>query len=105
MIFYSSLKIRSYASVRDLRTGSPEEDRTLMFPIGDDNSARRTMPVVTYALIVLHIMVFLIELNGGAAFIKQWASVPSRFISNPASEVPTIFTAMFMHGGWLHLFG
>jgi membrane associated rhomboid family serine protease len=76
-----------------------------MFPIGDDDSARRTMPVVTYALIALNIMVFFIELNGGNAFIKQWAFVPSRFISNPASEVPTIFTAMFMHGGWLHLFG
>ena len=76
-----------------------------MFPIGDDDSARRTMPVVTYALIALNILVFFIELNGGDAFIKQWAFVPSRFISNPASEVSTIFTAMFMHGGWLHLFG
>ena len=76
-----------------------------MFPIGDDDSARRTVPVVTYALIALNILVFFIELNGGDAFIKQWAFVPSRFISNPASEVPTIFTAMFMHGGWLHLFG
>src|SRR6476660_4773586 len=76
-----------------------------MFPISDDDSARRTLPVVTYALIALNILVFFIELNGGDAFIKQWAFVPSRFISNPASEVPTIFTAMFMHGGWLHLFG
>ena len=76
-----------------------------MFPIGDDDSARRTVPVVTYALIALNILVFFIELNGGDAFIKQWAFVPSRFISNPASEVATIFTAMFMHGGWLHLFG
>jgi membrane associated rhomboid family serine protease len=76
-----------------------------MFPIGDDDSARRTMPVVTYALIALNIIVFFIELNGGDAFIKQWAFVPSRFISSPASEVSTIFTAMFMHGGWLHLFG
>ena len=76
-----------------------------MFPISDDDSARRTLPVVTYALIALNILVFFIELSGGDAFIKQWAFVPSRFISNPASEVPTIFTAMFMHGGWLHLFG
>jgi membrane associated rhomboid family serine protease len=76
-----------------------------MFPIGDDDSARRTVPLVTYALIALNILVFFIELNGGDAFIKQWAFVPSRFTSNPASEVSTIFTAMFMHGGWLHLFG
>ena len=84
---------------------NPRGRRTVMFPISDDDSARRTLPVVTYALIALNILVFVIELNGGDAFIKQWAFVPSRFISNPASEVPTILTAMFMHGGWLHLFG
>lgn len=76
-----------------------------MFPIGDDDSARGTTPVVTLALIALNILVFFIELNGGDAFIKQWAFIPSRFSSNPAGEASTIFTAMFMHGGWLHLFG
>src|SRR5262245_15618981 len=81
------------------------EKRTLMFPIGDDDSARRTMPIVTYALIIMNILAFFLELNGGEAFIKQWAFIPSRFISDPASNTPTIFTAMFMHGGWLHLFG
>jgi membrane associated rhomboid family serine protease len=78
-----------------------------MFPIGDDDSARRTTPVVTFGLIALNILVFFIELNGGDAFIKQWAFIPSRFSSNPVSvsEVSTVFSAMFMHGGWLHLFG
>jgi membrane associated rhomboid family serine protease len=76
-----------------------------MFPIGDDDSARRTTPVVTFALIALNILVFFIELNGGDAFIKQWAFIPSRFSSNPVSEASTVFTSMFMHGGWLHLFG
>jgi len=76
-----------------------------MFPIGDDDSGRRTTPVVTYVLIVLNILIFFIELNGGEAFIKQWAFVPSRFGSNPAGEAPTVLSAMFMHGGWLHLFG
>jgi membrane associated rhomboid family serine protease len=56
-------------------------------------------------LIVANIAVFLIELNGGDEFIKQWAFTPSRFSADPAAEWPTIFTAMFMHGGWLHLFG
>jgi membrane associated rhomboid family serine protease len=76
-----------------------------MFPIGDDDSARRTTPVVTFALIALNILVFFIELNGGDAFLKQWAFIPSRFSSNPVGEACTIFTAMFMHVGWLHLFG
>ena len=50
-----------------------------MFPIGDDDNTRRTMPVVTYALIALNILVFFIELNGGDAFVQQWAFIPSRF--------------------------
>jgi membrane associated rhomboid family serine protease len=76
-----------------------------MFPIGDDDSARRTVPVVTYALIALNLLVFLAELNGGDAFIQQWAFVPRRFQANPGGDFPTLFTSMFMHGGWLHLLG
>ena len=76
-----------------------------MFPIGDDDSARRSLPVVTYALIALNVLFFLVELNGGESFVRQWAFIPSRFGENPAGDVPTIFSAMFMHGGWLHLGG
>ena len=76
-----------------------------MFPIGDDNEARRSLPVVTYTLIVLNVLFFLVELNGGEAFIRQWAFIPARFGQDPAGNVPTIFTAMFMHAGWLHLGG
>jgi membrane associated rhomboid family serine protease len=76
-----------------------------MFPIGDDNSSRRSVPVVTYILIVLNVLFFLVELSGGDAFITQWAFVPSRFLSNPAADFPTLFTSMFMHAGWVHLGG
>jgi len=76
-----------------------------MFPIGDDNSARRTVPVVTYALIALNVVFFFIELNGGDAFVMQWAFVPSRFLANPVGDFLTLFTSMFMHAGWVHLGG
>jgi membrane associated rhomboid family serine protease len=74
-----------------------------MLPIGDDNSARRIVPLVTYALIVLNVLFFFVELSGGEAFVLKWAFVPSRFLANPAGDFVTLFTAMFMHGGWLHL--
>ena len=48
-----------------------------MFPIGDDNSARRTVPYVTYGLIVLNVVFFIIELTSGEAFINYWAFVRS----------------------------
>jgi rhomboid family protein len=76
-----------------------------MFPIGDDNTARRTVPVVTYALIALNVLFFFVELSGGDAFIEQWAFVPSRFLANPLGDSLTLFTAMFMHAGWVHLGG
>jgi membrane associated rhomboid family serine protease len=76
-----------------------------MFPIGDDNSALRTFPLITYALIALNIVFFFAELNGGDAFILKWAFVPSRFISNPIGDSPTLLTSMFMHAGLAHLGG
>ena len=76
-----------------------------MLPIGDDNSSERTFPIVTYALIALNVLFFFVELSGGDAFVKQWAFVPSRFRAHPAADLPTLFTSMFMHGGWLHLGG
>ncbi len=74
-----------------------------MLPIGDDNSTRRTAPLVTYALIALNALFFFIELSGGDAFIMKWAFVPSRFLADPVGDSPTLFTSMFMHAGWLHL--
>ncbi len=76
-----------------------------MFPIGDDDSSRRTFPAVTYALIALNVLFFFVELSGGDAFIEKWAFVPSRFLTNPAGDFLTIFTSMFMHAGWVHLGG
>ncbi len=76
-----------------------------MFPIGDDNSDRRTFPFVTYALIALNVLFFFIEMSGGDAFIGNWAFVPSRFLANPFGDFVTIFTSMFMHAGWVHLGG
>ena len=74
-----------------------------MLPIGDDNSARRSVPVVTYILIALNVLFFFVELSSSEAFIIKWAFVPSRFMADPAADFMTLFTSMFMHGGWLHL--
>jgi len=76
-----------------------------MFPIGDDDSAERTVPVVTYLLIALNVLFFFVELSGGDAFIERWSVVPRRLMSNPGTDFITVFTSMFMHGGWVHLGG
>ncbi len=76
-----------------------------MLPIGDDNSARKTVPLVTYALVALNVLFFFVEMSGGEAFIMKWAFVPRRFLADPAADFLTLFTAMFMHAGWVHLGG
>lgn len=76
-----------------------------MMPVGDDNSLRKSAPIVTYVLIALNVLFFLAEVSGGEEFIKRWAFIPQRFNANPLGDLPTIFTAMFMHGGLMHLGG
>ena len=76
-----------------------------MFPIGDDNTSRRTFPLVTYALIALNVLFFFVELSVGDAFIGKWAFVPSRLVAAPFGDLLTLFTSMFMHAGWVHLGG
>jgi membrane associated rhomboid family serine protease len=76
-----------------------------MLPVGDDDSGRRTVPFVTYGLIALNVLFFLVELGGGDAFIEKWAFVPTRFLAHPGTDFVTIFTSMFMHAGWVHLGG
>lgn len=77
----------------------------MLFPIGDDNSANKTPALVTYGLIALNVLVFFIELSSGDPFIQRWSVVPRRLMANPAGDFPTVFTSMFMHGGWMHLLG
>jgi membrane associated rhomboid family serine protease len=77
----------------------------MLFPIGDDDSAERSVPIVTYLLIVLNVLFFFVELSGGEPFIERWSVVPRRLTQNPGADFITVFTSMFMHGGWLHLGG
>ncbi len=76
-----------------------------MLPLGDENHSRRTTPVVTIALIVANVLVYLLEMAGGDAFIIRWSFIPQRFTYDPISGFITIFSAMFMHGGLLHILG
>ncbi len=75
----------------------------MLLPVGDDNSARRTVPYVTYLLVLVNVVVFIVELAQGEAFIVKWSFVPQRFLDNPGGDFPTLFTSMFMHGGWFHI--
>jgi membrane associated rhomboid family serine protease len=74
-----------------------------VIPLGDADRRPVRLPLVTIAIILLNALMFLLELAGGDAFIKQWALVPAEIVAG--RHWITILTAMFMHAGWLHIIG
>ncbi len=99
-----------------------------MFPLKDNMPTDR-FPVVTVALIVANVLMYFLFQRGGLSLgetgtrdyvcnLFEYAAVPSELTGGqnlqgpPAcggtpevSPVLTVFTAMFMHGGLLHLGG
>jgi len=79
-----------------------------MLPL-KDTIPSRSFPIVNWALLVANVVVFLLMASNDRlteAWIATLALVPARFLANPTdpAELITIFTSMFMHGGWFHLF-
>lgn len=83
---------------------------TPMIPIRDENPTRR-FPVATAILLAVNtaVFVYMLTLSNDAlvSFITRWALSPARLVAEPFSPtvLVTVFTAMFLHGGWLHLGG
>ena len=77
-------------------------------PIRDENPTQR-VPFVNYGLITLNIVVFLYtwpSITGGAWWlVPGYGLVPTRIVADPLGEAFTVFSSMFMHGGWGHLAG
>jgi membrane associated rhomboid family serine protease len=73
-----------------------------MIPLRDSQPSYST-PIVTAGIIVANVLVFLyqISLDSFSAnyLVDVYGLVPARF------ELSTLFTSMFLHGGWLHLIG
>lgn len=105
----------------------------MLFPIADENSDRRTTPVVNYILIAINILVFVLLQGVGSndKFTYAFSTVPAEIVTGKdivtrpiaiddvtgqTLEVPglqptpipvylTLITSMFMHGGIAHIFG
>ncbi|KUO41371.1 MAG: hypothetical protein AVW05_02675 [Hadesarchaea archaeon DG-33] len=73
-----------------------------MFPLKDENPTRRR-PVLTYALIVVNVAIFV-----GALVTGTFNQVNQEFGMKPkevlaGQNIHTLFTSMFLHGGILHI--
>jgi membrane associated rhomboid family serine protease len=75
----------------------------LIFPIGDDNIEGGHKPIVSYSLIGINVIIFLIQLSIGEETIYHFASVPEEITHG--NRLFTLITSMFLHGGTMHLIG
>jgi len=85
-------------------------------PLRDENPIRIT-PYVTYGLIAVNVLVFLVEISlppdALLVFFKSWAVVPEQLSTSfqgglsvvNAEEWLTLITSQFLHAGVLHLGG
>lgn len=77
-----------------------------MIPIRDHNPSRR-FPFVTYGLIAVNIVIFLshqgLSERELAIFYNTWGMIPREVVHG--QDMHTLFTSMFLHGGWMHLLG
>ena len=100
----------------------------MVMPLGDDDSLRKSTPVVTYVLIAINAVVWFIQLSSGEPFTNGWSTVPYEITHgvdlqgvfdvtaggqvfpihlyhSPAPVYLTLLSAMFMHGSWMHILG
>lgn len=74
-----------------------------MIPLTDASRRPSRFAVVTTTIILVNALVFVLEVMGGDAFVKQWSVIPADIAAG--RHWITILTAMFMHGGWMHILG
>ena len=85
-----------------------------MIPLKDDNPTR-TFPFVTISLIAVNVVIFVVELLQGenlVLFVNSFGAIPCEVTTGIDTEplifFPvrlTVFSSMFLHGGWSHLVG
>jgi len=96
----------------------------VLLPLKDLNPTER-FPIMTIAIIVVNALVFLYELtlgSGVSRFVAAYGAIPYEIthfadlvgpdprtsivhVKGPAVPGLTLFTSMFIHGGFLHIFG
>ncbi len=78
-----------------------------MLPL-QDTIRSRSLPIVNWMLLILNVAVFLWVASRGRyadAWVATFGLVPARFLLYlDFGNVLTLFTSMFLHGGWAHLF-
>jgi len=74
-----------------------------MIPLSDASRRPTNFPVITLSIVVINVIVFILELTNGEAFVEKWSLIPAHVAAG--RDLVTILTAMFMHASWAHIIG
>jgi membrane associated rhomboid family serine protease len=72
-------------------------------PLRDASRRPLHRPVVTVAIILINVLVFLQELRAGDPFVTRWSAVAADITAG--HHWITLLTAMFLHASWSHILG
>ena len=79
----------------------------MIFPIGDDQVKKGHFPFFSYAFIVLNVVAFIYKIRLSPeqqqGFDMFFGAIPAEIVQR--KDLFTLFTSMFVHGGWGHLIG
>jgi len=78
----------------------------MVFPIGDTQVKGGYKPIFAYSFIAINVLIFFYEVSLGKGinvFLHTYGSIPSEIMAG--QDLYTLFTCMFLHGGWMHLIG
>ena len=74
-----------------------------IFPQRDESRALSRFPIMLVLIIAANVVVFLVELALGDQFILRYSLKPAEITHG--RQLETLFTSMFMHANFLHIFG
>jgi len=75
----------------------------MLFPQRDESRPLSRFPIILVLIVTANVIVFLIELALGDSFILRYSMKPAEIARGEHLE--TLFTSMFMHANFLHIFG
>lgn len=79
----------------------------MIFPIGDDQVKGGHYPTFSYAFILFNVAIFIFQAQLPAgqlqSFVTEYGSIPEEITRG--QDWFTLFSSMFLHGGWMHLIG
>ena len=75
----------------------------MIFPIGDTQVKGGALPIFSYAFLALNVIAFFYQLTFPDLLVCAYGSIPNEIVRG--EDWITLFTSMFMHGGWMHLIG